>query len=190
MRKRRRNIIIINNEIDYDKLADVIVNAQNKKDKLKTINSPEEKIGFCKAVWRIIVNKQKTNGTMFSGLLSSVLSFAFNVIAVLAVILSVCVVVAAINIITQMSWSINSISTNVATIAMMVMCFILSLLLALVFRASANEIAVEKDRNYIVAVFSGIVGFAALAIAFISVFQNDAADIVELLKQIKEILIK
>ncbi|MBQ5320901.1 MAG: hypothetical protein J6K88_02385, partial [Oscillospiraceae bacterium] len=29
MRKRRRNITIVNNEIDYDKLAEAIVNAQN-----------------------------------------------------------------------------------------------------------------------------------------------------------------
>ena len=34
MRKCRRNITIVNNEIDYDKLAQAIVNAEEKKAKL------------------------------------------------------------------------------------------------------------------------------------------------------------
>ena len=35
MRKRRRNITIVNNEIDYDKLAEAIVKAQNDAKNLK-----------------------------------------------------------------------------------------------------------------------------------------------------------
>lgn len=44
MRKRRRNITIVNNEIDYDKLAEAIVKAQEKKEKVDRENFKNKKI--------------------------------------------------------------------------------------------------------------------------------------------------
>lgn len=39
MRKRRRNITIVNNEIDYDKLAEAIIKAQNRAKESKRATS-------------------------------------------------------------------------------------------------------------------------------------------------------
>ena len=43
---------------------------------------------------------------------------------------------------------------------------------SLIFRAAANEMAKEKDRDYVVAVFSGIVSFAALIIALVALLKG------------------
>ena len=48
----------------------------------------------------------------------------------------------------------------------------LALVFSLVVRASANEMAAEKDRNYIIAVFSGVVSFAALVAALAALFKG------------------
>jgi hypothetical protein len=37
---------------------------------------------------------------------------------------------------------------------------------------SAKEIETEKDRNYIISVFSGIVSFAALIVALVALFKE------------------
>jgi hypothetical protein len=43
---------------------------------------------------------------------------------------------------------------------------------ALLLRASANEFDKEKDRNYIISVFSGIVSFVALIVALVALFKG------------------
>ena len=46
------------------------------------------------------------------------------------------------------------------------------LLQSLMFRGAANDMKQEKDRNYIIALFSGIVSFAAMVIAFVSLVKG------------------
>ena len=53
------NIQELNLEIDYDKLAEAIVKAQNVA---KEESQPTEKIGFWKAVGQTIINKEAKNG--------------------------------------------------------------------------------------------------------------------------------
>ena len=81
MRKNRRNIIInnYNNDIDYDKLAQAIIKAQNQQteDEFK----PEEKIDFFKGLWLILSNKKDTNGIFTISLFSMFTSLLFKVIA-------------------------------------------------------------------------------------------------------------
>ena len=68
MIKRKSRTIIYNdnsvhNEIDYEKLAKAIIEANRKKDDESSAES-DEKIGFWKGVWYIITNKKKTNGAL------------------------------------------------------------------------------------------------------------------------------
>lgn len=53
MRKRRRNITIVNNEIDYDKLAEAIVNAEEKKKAKENAEFKNAKLSW--GFWIIIV---------------------------------------------------------------------------------------------------------------------------------------
>ena len=159
------NIGELNIEIDYDKLAEAIVKAQDKVNKQpKTC----EKTGFWKAVWLIIRNKERKNGNKTAVLLSEVMAYMFNMIAICSLILLVLIIV---GIFVGFAWSNAPIELMKQIV---ILSFILGLLpaIAFVFRCIANEIRAEKDRNYIVSVFSGLVSFAALIVALVALFKG------------------
>ena len=174
MRKRRRSITIINNEIDYDKLAEAVVraNVSATEDNNAATEQGYEKINIFKLIYYIVFNKKRSNGTMTSGLLGGLIALAFNAIAVLGAIVLICGIVALVNIIRECVWTVNLIPNNVMVIAFMVGFLLVVAMFALIFRGVANEMAIEKDRDYTVAVFSGIVSFAALVVSLIALLKG------------------
>lgn len=178
MRKRRRNITIINNEIDYDKLTKAIVdaNVQKNTEEYNEAKSKERLTfgGFFKLIYYIVFNKKQSNGTMTSGLLSGLIALAFNGLAILGLIIFVCGIFAIANIIKSCDWQPELIANNVAVISLMIAFVVIIGMFSLIFRAAANEMAKEKDRNYVVAVFSGIVSFAALIVALVALLKGVA----------------
>lgn len=172
MRKRKRCITIINNTIDYDKLAQAIVKANAISESSKEKESkPEEKVTlkkFLTTVRDIIVNKKQSNGEITSGLFSIVICSFFNTIAVLGLLLFVLFIIASIITIKNFEWTTTStISTNIFGIVLAIFFLAIIAMLSLFFRASANEMAVEKDRNYIVSVFSAVICFVALIVSLV-----------------------
>ncbi len=176
MRKHRRNIIIVNNEIDYDKLEETIIKANTKTKTQKVNNSKkEEKTSvfiFFKVLYYIIFNKKNPNGTMTSGLFSSLISFFFNGLAILGLIVFVGGIIAIVNIVKSCIWTPESIVSNISAIFLLIAFLLITIVFSLLFRASANEIAKEKDRDYIVSVFSGVVSFAALIVALVALLKG------------------
>ena len=171
MAKKKEKSQVINNigelnlEIDYDELADAIVKAQNKS---KESNTFKEKIGFWKATWLIIRNKEPQNGNKTAVLLSEVMAYIFNTIALCCLSLFVLIVVSSF---VNFAWS-NVPSELITQIVVLASILGLLLAIALIFRCIANEIRAEKDRNYIVSVFSGLVSFAALIVALVALFKG------------------
>ena len=175
MRKRRRNITIINNEIDYDKLTKAIVDANVQKNVEDNEYKNKEKLtfyGFFKLIYYIVFNKKQSNGTMTSGLLSGLIALAFNGLAILGLIIFVCGIVAVVKIVRSCVWKSEFIANNLATISLVVAFVVIVGMFSLIFRAAANEMAKEKDRDYVVAVFSGIVSFAALVVALVALLKG------------------
>lgn len=175
MRKRRRNITIINNEIDYDKLTKAIVDANVQKNVEDNESKNKEKLtfyGFFKLIYYIVFNKKQSNGTMTSGLLGGLIALAFNGLAILGLIIFVCGIVAVVNIVNSCVWKPEFVANNLATISLMVAFAVIVGMFSLIFRAAANEMAKEKDRDYVVAVFSGIVSFAALIVALVALLKG------------------
>lgn len=173
------NIENLNLEIDYDKLADAIVKAQQKAEKQKTKEQQTEKItsklSFCdklKLIWHIICNKVEFNGMITSAFLGSVMSIVFNLLAALLLIVLIFGVIAGIMALKDFEWSSNMIPTNIITISMFICFELFAATTSFTFRCIANEIAKEKDRNYIIAVFSGFVGFAALVVALVALLKG------------------
>lgn len=160
----------VHNEIDYEKLAKAIIEANRKKNDESSAGS-DEKIGFWKGVWYIITNKKKTNGALTHSLFSNLLSDLFNILAVAGVIIAVAAFVATVYLIVQsvvQNDFLNSILFAFAGIVFIA----LILLFCLLLRGVANEIKAEKDRNYIIALFSGVVSFAALVVSLIALLKG------------------
>jgi len=163
------NIQELNLEIDYDKLAEAIVKANNTE---KEYNNSKEKLNFLKVIYYIVFNQKQTNGKMISGLLSGLIALIFNIMAILGMGVFVCGIIAMINIIKSCIWSLNAIPYNIAAIIAMIAFVLVIAMFSLLFRAAANEMEKEEDRDYIIAVFSGIVSFAALVVALVAILKG------------------
>ena len=141
----------------------------DKDEENKTTEIAEkQKIGFWKAAWLIIRNKEPQNGNKTAVLLSEVMAYIFNTIALCCLGLFVLIVVSSF---VNFAWS-NVPSELITQIVVLASILGLLLAIALIFRCIANEIRAEKDRNYIVSVFSGIVSFAALIVALVALFKG------------------
>ena len=159
------NIQELNLEIDYDKLAEAIVKAQNKAAKDE---NPIEKIGFWKAVWFIIRNKEAKNGKRTAILLAEIMNSIFNSMAIIAILFAILTIVVSVQ---KLNWNMDfwQIVIQLLIIAVFVVD---ALVTSIMFRAIANEIGAEKDRNYITTLFFGFTSLASLVVALIALFKG------------------
>ena len=144
------NIQELNLEIDYDKLAESIVKANTKLD--------------------AEANQSKK---FTSGMFSMFVFVILRLIACLGWIIAFCLLLGSVNILAAMSWEgFFSVAENIFQIVYTVAIVTLLILYPLMLWKSAKEIETEKDRNYIISVFSGIVSFAALIVALVALFKG------------------
>lgn len=184
MRRKRRSIIIkniesVNMEIDYDKLAEAIAKANDKQNteiikQGEKINlSAKEKFRiFRKGIVQIITCKNKTESALTTGFFAILVSLLFRAVALFGVFAFIALMVGLDATCDKMIWEDWQILLNVFTIATTILIGIAILLYSLVIWGSATEIENEKDKNYIVSVFSGIVTFVALIVALLAL-KND-----------------
>ena len=156
MAKKKDKPQVINNiqelslEIDYDKLAEAIVKAQEKSE-----------------------NEANRTKKFTSGTFTMIISLAFRGVAILGWLIALATPVAIINMAKSFMWNeVNTVMSNVFSIAFAVALFVVLLLYSFLLWKSAKEIETEKDRNYIISVFSGIVSFAALIVALVALFKG------------------
>ena len=144
------NIQELNLEIDYDKLAESIVKAQEKSE-----------------------NEANKNKKFISGTFAMIISLAFRGVAILGWLISLVTPIAIINMAKSFVWNeVNAVMGNIFSIAFAVALFVVLVLYSFLLWKSAKEIETEKDRNYIISVFSGIVSFAALIVALVALFKG------------------
>lgn len=194
---QKQNVIIKCGDFDYDKLTAAFIKAQKEYNQIVIKETElsddicEEKISFWKAVKIIVKDERPTNGTMVSQILAAILSVGCNIMALLLVGVAMLFLVCSMQVILNQDYIVlNDYLAAMHLSFFTALIFLLSLLIALFFRASANEIKAEKERNYIIALFSGIVSFVALIIALIAIFNDNSTDIVTILEEIKEYYVK
>lgn len=144
------NIQELNLEIDYDKLAEEIIKAQEK-------NEDE-------------ANKSKK---FTSGTFATLIAFAFYGLSLFGLFLSIAIPISVYSMRHSFNWDTfaNGVVSVTTIIFMLAFMTILALYSVLLWK-SAKEIETEKDRNYIISVFSGIVSFAALIVALVALFKG------------------
>ncbi len=136
---------------------------------------PKKKTGFWESVrrslvniGRILANKETKTGSRTAFLLAEFMSCVFNTIAFLGAILLILLLYAVICI---LDWNGNVSQTIVQAVFCSVL-FLAMAVLSLIFRAIANEIRAEKDRNYITTLFFGLVAFVSLIVSCIALFKE------------------
>ena len=144
------NIEKLNLEIDYDKLAEAIVKAQEKGE-----SEANKKRKFTSGSFAILV------------------TIAFRIFTVFVGLLSVAMLIAIGGVVDVFEWyGFSNIFVGIVSILMLLIFAVLLGLFAVLLWKSAKEIETEKDRNYIISVFSGIVSFAALIVALVALFKG------------------
>lgn len=166
-------------EIDHDKLALAIVKTSNKQN--TEIIKQEEEINLSakekfrilrKGIVQIITCKNKTESNLTTGFFAILVSILFRAVALFGAFVFVALMVGLYDTCCDMTWVGLQIISNVFTIVTTILIVIAILLYSLVIWGSATEIENEKDKNYIISVFSGIVTFVALIVALIAL-KND-----------------
>ena len=135
-----------------------------KKKKQNKDKKFSQKVGFWKKTWFVITNKTDDATISLSMALSGLMALFFNIIALVLFLIGL-TFMAMVVIGFFKSFDILSLILNI-TFALLLP------LLALIMRGIANEIGREKDKDYIMAAFSGIVSFVALIVALIALFKG------------------
>ena len=144
------NIKELNLEIDYDKLAEAIVKAQDKSN-----SKAKEELKYMSGTFAIVT------ATILRCIAVLIAGTAFVIPFRLGTMLG------------SLKWNGFKASViNVANIGFeTAMIAVLALYSYLLFKC-AKEIQTEKDRHYVVSVFSGIVSFVALVVALVALFKG------------------
>lgn len=140
----------LNMEIDYDKLAESIVKAQGKAEK----------------------TARKQNSYTL-GTFATPLILAFYGMSIFGWILVAAIPVGIYNTWDTLKWdSFGAGLTSVITLLFLLGIVAIVALYSILLWKSAKEVEAETDRNYIVSMFSGVVSFAALIVAFVALIKG------------------
>ena len=168
------NISEMKCEVDYDKLADAIVKAQAVASK-QTKERKKEKITL-KDIWREIVailcNKRNADGTMTTSAFAMMNYIVFGVASVLSLAVSGASIAVLVVMLADMVWTGWEIWKNIVTIFILIVMMVIALFFFILFRGVSNEMQQEEDKSFLLSVFSGIVSFAALIVALISLLRE------------------
>ena len=141
--------VVANVDIDYDKLAEAMVKANAKAEE----------------------QKQQQN-TLDKGI-SKFTKAIFIAIGIFCIIFAVCGGYAIYQFLISANWENRAIIIgNIFACLLMLALIAYIVLLALYLFKCAKEIEKEKDRNYIIAIFSTIVAFVALIVSIIALKQS------------------
>ena len=181
MSKKRKPLVVhnvdsVNLEIDYDKLAEAIVKANNIANATKSADQPVgKKLSFFKELWMILRNKRTPDGRMTTSFFSTVISCIFRGIAFIGFLLTGAFIYTLFHGNILLAWgTVLEIITNIFSIIIIIGIIFIVALYSVIMRGVANEIKAEKDKHYIISVFSSITGFAALVIALIALLKGVA----------------
>ena len=143
MRKRRKNITIINNEIDYDKLAEAIVKANSKQQEQYSPSREWMKYILLPIFWGLTILSGVLAITMF-------ISLCKNTPAVFE----------------------NTTLTKIATFLFEAFITFFTMGFCAFSFITTKEIDKEKDRTYISSMFSNIVAIAALVVSLVALLKG------------------
>ena len=128
---------------------------------------------FLKKVWQVLTNKADTHGNMTSGAFAMLVSVVFRAVALAGFLIFAVGTYATVLYAIQLPWQgWVVVIKNIYVLTMVVMILFILGMYSLIMWGASNEMSKEKDKNYIVSVFSGVVSFAALIVALVALLRG------------------
>lgn len=132
-----------------------------------------KKSKFFKNVWAIVKNENDTQDTYTKSTLISLTSLTLNIISLLMFFVSIAGVIILFINLCNADWNtFTQWFSNIISVLVLGVIFVFSFLFSIILKGFANEVEQEQDKNYIVSIFSGVTGFAALIIALIALYRG------------------
>lgn len=180
MAKKKNNQTVVNNiesvnlDIDCEKLAEAIVKAQQRVQEQQYNSEIKTKItvkDFFRAIYQIIRNKGNTQGNLTVSIFVLLISMTFKFIAVVGFSFTLTGIIVAVKCILH-GLDVGNIALCILFAIGLIILSVIVFLYSVIIWGASYEVEKEKDKNYIVSVFSGIVSFAALIIAIIALVKG------------------
>ena len=162
MKRRKRTPVLETSArifIDYERLAEAIVRAEAKaKEDSDNVDS---------------IKRESNVGQISSLPFAIVIGFTFRILAIIGFCFSLLVGVGGnIWIGIHYSWTLGSMLHGVLEMFVLLAVAFVIFVFAILMWAAANDIKNDKDKNYVVTVFSGIISTAALIIAVVAMIKS------------------
>lgn len=159
-------------EINYDKLAQALIRAKEQAQISNPTKPLSVKSSIRRTLWRIFRGKADNDSLFVNSLMSVPLSTILSFIGLSGIIFIPIICIAAFAIyITAHQWFMVAADTFIQILWLLVFLIIsfTAWFFSFILKAAGDELEIINDRDYIAAVFSGMVGFAALIISIIAV---------------------
>lgn len=169
----------INSEVNHQELQTTFEIAQEKStEEIKELEAQaekEEKQGKIK-FWELIKIFRKfcrgeidTEGNMTPIIMSSFTSFLAGIFSLIFKITSLVLFLGIIAVaIVEMNWVLSELPSNITKILFAIIISGILLLLSTMLKIIEKDIEKSKDKNYVLSVFSALLGFGALIIAILA----------------------
>ena len=160
-------------EIDYDKLAEAIIKAQKKaSDTKETEENTKGKKNLFVNILRILRGDKRKDGRLLAAPFIFLIQCIFRMTTIIGVLLMILFDVGFVKYLISSQWQGIVIFTNILLILFVILASAAVLLFMVLFWGAANDVEREKDYNYVVSVFSGLVSLAALIVAIIALYKG------------------
>ncbi len=158
-------------EIDYEKLADALIKAEKKASEMKSLKeeSPKEKRSVFKAIWSILKGEKSEDGRYLSAPYIFIIVILYRIIAIAGLVMLIPYTITSFNYIASLHWSNDVLLTNIVILFILLLVFVIVFLYMVLFWGAANDMENEKDKDYVMNVFTGMVSIAALVISIITI---------------------
>lgn len=160
-------------ETDYDKLAEAIIKAQKKaSDTKETEENTKGKKNLFVNILRILRGDKSKDGRLLAAPFVFLIQCIFRMTTIIGVLLLILFDVGFVKYLISSQWQGIVIFTNILLILFVILASAAVLLFMVLFWGAANDVEREKDYNYVVSVFSGLVSLAALIVAIIALHKG------------------
>lgn len=175
MAKKKQNTVVnnidtVNVEIDYDKLAQAIVKANQEVNMVEINSNTKEKAKISvviKNIFNVVFKHKGSEGILLTGSLSLITRFIFLLMFAVSIILGISFIVLGF----QM-FDTKEMLKSFITFAFLFLLGFTTIMLGVIFKGASNDLETEKDKNYITSIFSAIVAFTALIVSFVDLFKD------------------
>ena len=143
--------------------------AKKRKYKNKKVSNEPKGIKLLWKLWndKVIMPDENGNSVImqeFTSLLFAILAWTMAIGSVLLFASSIYVAIAIID------WSIERLIGNIVSLLLIFVLCMLCFVISVIIKVMSNDVKREKDRHYVLALFSGIISFVALIISLVSLF--------------------